>query len=252
MAKSMSDRSRMCHQMTLLAIGSAISSLGSQAGPMRSDSPGGQMTGRSGPAHVPANHFPVPAKKDAMKMTDTSGRPGSISSASADLQLSLANRLQVGMDSRGSMLFRLIWSQRVTPSGRSIFRLAALARPTKGSAYSSWPAPTLEDQRDSRRHGYMFKANAGTTLPDAARMAGWHTPQRADGRGRTGPKSNNSDLGRQVSGMTLNGSNAATGNSGRLNHRFSLWLMGYPEEWASCGEAAAASLHPSQRSSSRR
>jgi hypothetical protein len=38
----------------------------------------------------------------------------------------------------------------------------------------------------------------------------------------------------------------------KLNPRFSLWLMGYPGEWASCGVRAMQSCHKSRRSSSGR
>jgi hypothetical protein len=39
----------------------------------------------------------------------------------------------------------------------------------------------------------------------------------------------------------------------RLNPRFSLWLMGFPVEWASCGELAMQSfLNLHKRSSKKR
>jgi len=42
-------------------------------------------------------------------------------------------------------------------------------------------------------------------------------------------------------GQPSSGSNAATEKPGQLNPAFSLWLQGYPEEWASCGARAMQS-----------
>jgi hypothetical protein len=37
----------------------------------------------------------------------------------------------------------------------------------------------------------------------------------------------------------------------KLNPRFSLWLMGYPDEWACCGERAMQSSRKSRKRSSK-
>jgi len=53
-------------------------------------------------------------------------------------------------------------------------------------------------------------------------------------------------------GSEANGSTAATGKGGvyRLNPAFSLWLMGYPAEWLSCGVRVMQSCRKSRQSSS--
>lgn len=56
------------------------------------------------------------------------------------------------------------------------------------------------------------------------------------------------------SGLIRNGSTAKTQNTEGylLNPRFSLYLQGYPEEWAFCAERAIASFRKSRRSLSKR
>ncbi|WP_225578870.1 hypothetical protein [Novacetimonas hansenii] len=72
----------------------------------------------------------------------------------------------------------------------------------------------------------------------------------------------NSLLGREVwkadqpiritaSGQVLTGSDAGTVSSGQLNPEFSLWLMGFPAAWASCGVQAMQSSRKPQRPSSK-
>jgi hypothetical protein len=50
---------------------------------------------------------------------------------------------------------------------------------------SGWPTPVKEDARSSARHGYMVEGNAGTTMLDAARMAGWSTASARDWKDTT-------------------------------------------------------------------
>jgi hypothetical protein len=50
-----------------------------------------------------------------------------------------------------------------------------------------------------------------------------------------------------ASGTEPNGSPAATGKRAALNPAFSLWLMGYPTEWASCGALVTRSSRTSRR-----
>jgi len=45
---------------------------------------------------------------------------------------------------------------------------------------TGWPTTTTTDAKSSARHGYVNKGNPGTTLLDAARMAGWPTPRSSD------------------------------------------------------------------------
>jgi hypothetical protein len=98
---------------------------------------------------------------------------------------SLERNLKKRLSKTPSALYDLTWKELVTPSGRSMLQLAALARPIVDSDSTGWPTPVREDARSSARHGYMIEGNAGTTLLDAARLtaempAPYPTPQAHD------------------------------------------------------------------------
>lgn len=140
---------------------------------------------------------------------------------------------------------------------------------------ASWPTPqTFDASNDGTPRALRYKGNApseaGNTrdpeksgsyrgdLKDYAGLAvPWTTPQAHDtnprGAGnRENPKAGNACLAwdaRLASGQPQNGSPAATTNSGQLNPRFSLWLMGYPIEWASCAELVTPSSRKSRKRS---
>jgi hypothetical protein len=165
---------------------SAISSPASAPGRTRSGSPDGLTIGRSGRAHAPASRSALPDAGEASTTSAISGRSGLSSSASADLQSSLASRLRARLASAGSTLFTLTWKERATPAGRRISALRASGRRTSDSACTSWPTPTFGDSKNTRnrtagRSDPNSKHHDGLTLPDAATMASWPTPQSRDG-----------------------------------------------------------------------
>lgn len=119
---------------------------------------------------------------------DIFGRSSSGSSASANLQLSLANRLQARLASLGCKMYKLTWKERAMPSGWRICQRLASVRRTKDNASSGWPTPIVNDSQNST-HCYGPKTNDGTPrkrflkLPGAAKATGWATPTKQNATG---------------------------------------------------------------------
>ena len=127
--------------------------------------------------------------------------------------------------------------------------------------------PTRLDSTNTRnrtagRADPHSKHHDGQTLCDQVwDLAGWQTPTVEDAA-RKGSLENyrkyveegqtsGCRLRAQVhaSGIPTMSSPAQTGKRGALNPRFSLWLMGFPAEWASSGERATQSSRKSRRRS---
>ena len=123
------------------------------------------------------------------------------------LSTALGEALKRQTDGLGSTLYKLTWKTRVTPSGLSISALRASARPTSGNgsggSESGWPTPVVTDGANARnstalRHNVDSKHHSGTTMLDAASMAGWPSPTTPSG-GQAPPE------GTSATGMTPNG-----------------------------------------------
>jgi hypothetical protein len=136
---------------------------------------------------------------------------------------------------------------------------------------SGWPTPTRQDAASSGAAGYSTESgrHSGTTLTDAARMAGWQTALAHEARlgyqnRRRGKKGSQESLTTEVvnnlappddprlaSGETFDGSNARTDARGlsQLNPAFSRWLMGFPAEWDACVPMVTRSSRKSRRPS---
>ena len=154
------------------------------------------------------------------------------------------------------------------------------------AALVGWPTPQANKNTKNSKDPQRMKENgAQTCLADAAHLAGWSTPTVQDSANNAGPSQfdrNTHPLNVQATlaarptpnaedaesagmrhsrgvadtlsaqaGQDASRSNAETGRPAgfRLNPRFSLWLMGYPAEWASCGERAMQSCQKSRRRS---
>lgn len=102
-------------------------------------------------------------------MTGTCGLAGKSSLTSAALRSSLASKLQAR--SIGSILYRLTWKDRITPSGQTIFALRASAARISASEFilSGFNTPRATDGSNGGPN------QAGGALPNDAAMAGWPT-----------------------------------------------------------------------------
>jgi len=131
-----------------------------------------------------------------------------------------------------------------------------------------WPTPR---QTDWKCGGTYTENCSGRDLTKDATLASWPTPNAMEPDGNFRPSraatGRTTDcLGRvarstmeakpratdaATSGPTPAGTNASTEKPGayRLNLRFSLWLQGFPAEWACCGERATLSCRQSRQSS---
>jgi len=156
----------------------AIGSQESESGPTLCVSPVFQMTLPFGPAPAPVNLSARQAEQQGLLTSGTSGPRGSISSASAALQLSLVNRCRARMPYDGLTLFKMTWKERATPSGRLIHALRASAHRTSGSDCTSWPTPNATG---ADRGGQAKRADGTrSNLIDTAQLAAWNTPKTSD------------------------------------------------------------------------
>lgn len=166
----------MSRQQNLWDTDNAISSPESASGPLRSDSPDGPTTAKSGPALVPVNLSARQAKEAGLLTSGTSGRRSTGLSRSVSLQSSLANRLAATTASLGSTLYSLTWIKRVTPAGHSIPALRASGRPISGSGSIGWPTPTTRDWKDGAE---CANVPINALLGREVWAAGWPTPTSA-------------------------------------------------------------------------
>ena len=165
----------MLTQVSLSDTCSATSSPVLVAGATLCALPDGPTTDLFGRAVAHANHSAPQAPKKAPLMIDTSGLSGSISSASAALESSLASKLKQRLTTDGSILFNLIWKVKATPAGRQVYRLRASGHRTLDKDCGSWPTPnTMEGGQTSRggkRKGELLVGG----------LVGWPTPNTPSG-----------------------------------------------------------------------
>ena len=148
----------------------------------------------SGPDRVRANLSARQAKEAGLLTSGTYGPPSSISSRSAALQSCLASKLQARMGFNGSILFRLTWKERVTPSGRPICALRASqwrqAKRKSGNRLSNgYDGPFSLVLIPSSPPSYVIMPNGLTERlvsalrTSASDCAGWPTPTKGNADG---------------------------------------------------------------------
>ena len=146
---------------------------------------GGDSGDPSPPAHVHVSRFRSQDAERAMSTNDTSGPLFTHSSPSAALQRSLESRLRARTAGNGWPLFALTWRPQDMPSGVPCCQLAVSVRRTSAIACSSWPSPVAEPSNGSPESYLVRKGRkmdgAVTDIGAAAQLAGWPTPQAADG-----------------------------------------------------------------------
>ena len=192
------------------------------------------------------------------------------------------------MDGTGSPEYVMTWKSWDMPSGPPICALRGSRRRTSDKGCTGWPTPTQDDPNNGTRKSGQFqsltrvagwaspsardlkdtpgmeteginpdgsKRSRLDQLPRQAALVGWNTPTAQDGsRGSKPerPQDTGIPLSQQVAGTTPKSSETQKGSTEGylLNHRFSLWLQGFPAEWASCGERVGRSSRKSRRNSS--
>lgn len=159
--------------MSLSNTRSATSSQASDCGAPRCVEADGQTMFPFGLDPVPAS---LSAPRDSSAGSTTTGicgPHGSVSSRSAALRSSLASKLRARTDLDGSILYRLIWKERITPGGRTILALRASRKRISVSGYmlSGWVTASSRDWKDTP--GMATEREDGRSR---AALAGWPTP----------------------------------------------------------------------------
>ena len=220
----------MLRRATLQDIRNAISSLVSAYGLMRSGAQVGRTTAKSGLDRAPVNLSARQAKVAGLLTSGTYGLRSTISFASADLQSSLASRLQAKTALLGSTLYRLTWKERTTPSGLSIPALRASAHRTSDRGFIGWATPNVMDSLPMRSEESLARAKT------------------------IGGCSNVKDqMLLMVSGARagLNTRPTGTETADRCNPVLPRWLMGLPPSWDDCAATATPSSRRKRKPSSK-
>lgn len=180
----------MSHLTTCEVLRSATSSPELASGLIPSASPDGLMINRSGQDHARASLSARQAKEMGLLTSGTYGPTSSTSSASADLSMSLANRLQQVTQTHGSTLYKLTWKEWDTPSGLCRLRQRASARRTSESELTGWPSPLASNVKNCYQDWLKVLARKEVgrqpNLQDFAVLAAWTTPTSRDWKDTSG------------------------------------------------------------------
>ena len=183
----MSDQYSMFLPPTSPGSLNATSSPGSASGPTPSGAPAGPTIGPCGPVPALASLSPRQAKEMGLLTSGTYGRRSSISSESAALGRSLANRLARTTALLGSTMYGLTWKERVTPWGLRISALRASALRTRDNDCTLWPTPVCEDwKNDGSKTLERVVSNGMMTcdqrLRNLVQLIPWPSPKVSRGK----------------------------------------------------------------------
>ena len=138
----------------------------------------GPKIDQSGQALALASHsVPLDNVKE-LTMRGTYGPLFGGLSPSADLQESLANKLQAAMDVNGSPEYVLTWKQWDIGSGVPICALRASPRPTSDKGFGGWRS---QQAGDADHGGPNARDSAGSPHLTSQAAAGWQTPKLPSG-----------------------------------------------------------------------
>lgn len=181
------------------------------------DALGGLTISEFGAALAPANLSARQAAGLGLLTSGICGPRGITSLRSAALQELLASKLQAKTGSNGSILYRLTWKTRVTPSGRPICALRG--SPNKGATVADficgngnissqplkgWTTPQAHDVSGrSKTQKAIHGTKHGCADPvNEAVSAGWATPRANDAEKR-GTNINPSDPRNGIVGQAM-------------------------------------------------
>lgn len=179
----------------------------------------GTIEDQSGQVVARASLSAKQVKALGLLTSGTSGRTGSTSSESANLQSSLESRLRARLPIAGPISYKMTWKLWVTPSGRSRFRLRASGLRTSetGSTGAQWPTT-----KASNANGAGVRGDGSPDLQTIAAGA-WPTPMAGTPAQKGYNEAGNTDSSRKtvalVSGWptttTLDASNTRNATANR-------------------------------------
>ena len=239
----------------------AISSPESGSGAMPCASLDGLTSAKFGPEAAPASHSAQQEKAKATRTSATYGRTGTGSLASAALQSSLVSRLMPRLEQAGSTMFAYRSKNLITPSGRSVFRLAASAPLTSGNGFTSWPTPNTPnggrsvDPSKMSATGMTLDGRKHTVLLEhVVRFVSWPTPMAGTPAQKGYNEAGNTDSSRKTVALVgWNTPRATDGSNGGPNQAggalpadaaLATWATPSSRDWKDSPGMATTGINP--------